>query len=733
MFEIKESKAYYVVLFAILVLAFFLRLFLLDIRPFHSDEGVNFIFMDALINKGTYEYNPENYHGPVLYYLTLIPLSLWGLDTSLLPDTLIENGDYAFRLWPVILGFGVVVILIPLKRWLNWPGLLSAMALVAISPTAVYYSRDNIHEMYLMFFTACTFVCGYLFFVTAKDRYLYLSALFFALMYATKETTMVTLIIWSLSAVGASLFTTKPLKDLFKRALLNVKSAALFYKKPVFILFFSISIVTLCLVFFQVGIFKRHETKWFVALPTKGITMMTVFLAFAMLFKNLRLKFSRVLIACVIFFVVLSVFFSSFFSYGDGIGRFFQAFEMWAHQGTVGSKHTKPFGYYLKVLFQVEKPILFLGVLGMILALWKRRPAELFTAFYAIGAFLAFSLIPYKTPWCVQNIMLPLIILSGIFMKNLFELTSSFILRCAYVPAFLIVLFYSLSLSADVNYISYDDDSYEIVYVQTVRSAKELVKRIEELSNVKFEGRDTKILMASPENLPLNWYLRKKSNYWFQKVMPNSDDYPIIIARRDQERELDSILKKRYQKERYSLRPGIGLTLYYQGEDQTKYVPEKHILTNTIKFGEREKSLKPGLLRKVYKNRYYSGKSIDTRVDRRINFRYDTDEEKPYKAPFSIVWQGYIKAPQSGDYVISSTSDDGSLVYIDGKLIVDNGGEHGEIRRARKVYMKEGYHKIEIRYFDFMGGAIMRLFWKKPKGIGERVITGDYLFHFEQR
>jgi len=228
MFAIKESKAYYVVLFSILVLAFFLRFFLLDIRPFHADEGVNFIFMDNLINKGTYEYDPENYHGPVLYYLTLIPLSIWGLDTSLFPDSFIGNGDYAYRLMPVLMGFCVVVLLIPLKKLLNWSGLLSAMALAAISPTAVYYSRDNVHEIYLMFFTIGAFSCGYLFFKNEKKRYLYLTAIFIALMFATKETTMVTLVVWCISLVCASFFTTKPMSQVFKRAAYQSTSFVLY-------------------------------------------------------------------------------------------------------------------------------------------------------------------------------------------------------------------------------------------------------------------------------------------------------------------------------------------------------------------------------------------------------------------------------------------------------------------------------------------------------------------------
>ncbi|MBU1626315.1 glycosyltransferase family 39 protein, partial [bacterium] len=276
MTETKESKFYYVVLFFILILGFFLRAYLMDLRPLHADEGVNFMFMNDIIKRGHYQYNPENYHGPTLYYLTLLPFYYFCLDTSPMPEEVLPTPETVYRLCPMLLGFGVVLILIPLKKWLGKAGLLTAMAFAAISPTAVYYSRDNIHEMYLMFFTAAAFVMGYLYFTTQKNKFMYLTAAFIALMFATKETTMVTVVVWCLSAIGASIFTTDPIFDLAKRFKESIKGAFGIYKKPVFICFFLITILTLCLMLFASNNFKKVELKWYIALLTKGIAMVTL-------------------------------------------------------------------------------------------------------------------------------------------------------------------------------------------------------------------------------------------------------------------------------------------------------------------------------------------------------------------------------------------------------------------------------------------------------------------------
>jgi len=58
---------------AIVVLAAALRLPALDVRPMHTDEAVHAAKFARLLQQGLYEYDPEEYHGPTLNYLTLIP------------------------------------------------------------------------------------------------------------------------------------------------------------------------------------------------------------------------------------------------------------------------------------------------------------------------------------------------------------------------------------------------------------------------------------------------------------------------------------------------------------------------------------------------------------------------------------------------------------------------------------------------------------------------------------
>ena len=92
--------------------------------------------------------------------------------------------------------------------------------------------------------------------------------------------------------------------------------------------------------------------------------------------------------------------------------------------------------------------------------------------------------------------------------------------------------------------------------------------------------------------------------------------------------------------------------------------------------------------------------------------------------PFSIEWEGKIYAPTDGQYVFGTQSDDGSLLYIDNKLVVDNGGHHSERYVEGRVALTQGLHDLRLRYFQDDGGRIMDLYWTPPGSRKDLVPSG---------
>ena len=66
-------------------------------------------------------------------------------------------------------------------------------------------------------------------------------------------------------------------------------------------------------------------------------------------------------------------------------------------------------------------------------------------------------------------------------------------------------------------------------------------------------------------------------------------------------------------------------------------------------------------------------------------------------------------------------SDDGSDLHIDGKLVVENLGPHAEQMRTGTMTFTKGWHPIKIRYNDFGGGMVLRLWWNNTSGFQQGI------------
>ena len=150
--------------------------FHLGLVPLHHDEGVNGNFLVSLVRNGTYIYDPNNYHGPTLYYFSAI--FAWIARFFGGVGARDAYGLTTFNIRFVTAAFGVATV-----AWLcccgkaGAIGALSAAALIAISPGAVYLSRYFIHESLFVFFMMGLVVAAVKYYDTGAGVYLILAAL----------------------------------------------------------------------------------------------------------------------------------------------------------------------------------------------------------------------------------------------------------------------------------------------------------------------------------------------------------------------------------------------------------------------------------------------------------------------------------------------------------------------------------------------------------------------------
>ena len=145
-------------------------------------------------------------------------------------------------------------------------------------------------------------------------------------------------------------------------------------------------------------------------------------------------------------------------------------------------------------------------------------------------------------------------------------------------------------------------------------------------------------------------------------------------------------------------------------------------------------NLKPGLVGEYFKQRYNdipkNVKPFYVRVDKQINFREVSGEFYNSKLTqnFTVRWTGQLLVEKSGEYGFATASDDGSRLYIDGRMVVDNGGSHSWAKKTGKVQLSFGTHRLEVRLDQGGGGAGCITYWTPPGG-KEEPIPAKALFH----
>ena len=493
-----------------------LRLPQLDRRPLHTDESVHTIKFKGLWEEGVYRYDPHEYHGPSLYYLTLPSAWLSGA------RTFAQTTEATYRIVPVLFGVGLIVLLPLLRDGLGRTATLSAGVLTAVSPAMVFYSRYYIHEMLLVFFSMLLLAGGWRSLRSGQGGWCVLGGVALGRMHATKETFVFVLT----AAVGAAVLTW-----IWSRWMDRLRPDLTPFFRP------------RCLA------------------AAAGVAVL-----------------------------VSVVLFTSFFTNGSGPLDSLRTYAPWFSRAEGHSPHNHPWHYYLGLLawYRIGKGplwseglILVLAVVGFVAALRPRRavvqievaganiraaddPAHgatlvRFLGFYGILLGAIYSLIPYKTPWCLLGFLHAFILLAGVGAATVLNGARSAKVRIGVAVA-LCVGAAQLGVQAyRASYPYCDSQRNPYVYAHTLSDLLNLVERVEQLAALDPAGHGlpVRVLVKGGGAWPLPWYLRR-----FRKVewdpQPALDPrFPIVIASPTYEAAIQEKLGRTHEPAgHFGLRPG---------------------------------------------------------------------------------------------------------------------------------------------------------------------------------
>ncbi len=551
---------------AITALAVFVRFYWLELKPLHHDEGVNGFFLTTLFREGIYKYDPSNYHGPTLYYIALAFTKTFGLNTI------------SIRASVAVFGVLTVVAAFFLKNYIGKIGSLAAALLLALSPGMVFISRYFIHELLFVFFSF-GIVIGVLYFIEKRK----------AGIVAIAAATLLLIVCFLPTALNLAnvLGEESAILTWFARiGLLAVEAVFVFLimrtllawnnGRAIYLLLASASTVLL---------FATKETA-FITVATMAIACVCVWIwrriyraaigepkpneiePVELTWKSFRAGLGSgtdltLLIAAItlVFVYVGVLFFSSFFTYPEGVLGAFKAYAVWTKTGS--KDHTQNGTWaYVKWGTKLEAPIFLLSLIGIAIAFVKARHRfAMFAGLWAIGLFLAYSIIPYKTPWLALSFILPMCIVGGYGVGELLTNKDVIVKTLGGLLLFLAagILGYQ---TYDLNFVRYDDDSMPYVYAHTRRAFLDMIRQIEYYTDKSGKGKDVAIEIISPDYWSMPWYMRDYPKAVFQGHPIDVTASEMIVASTAQKDELNGRYAAHYKYiGTYALRPGVDLML----------------------------------------------------------------------------------------------------------------------------------------------------------------------------
>lgn len=506
--------------------ALLFRLPALDNRPMHGDEAVHADKFRDLWTKGVYLYDPNEYHGPTIYYAELPVVGLEGRKTY----NDVTLADY--RLPIVLFGAAMLLLLIPLHDALGRHGAMLSALLLAISPAFVFYSRDYIQEILLAFFTLGMLACGWRYTRTLKPAWLIGTAVAAGLMIASKETAVLTFVACGMG-LGLTAFWARLVDGSTPdwRRFRNLKWAGIAT---------GVALLTACLFLTN---FFRH--------PVAAVDYL----------RSYAPWFGR--------------------AHGTNIHHhpwnYYLRMLVWWKTGKDAA-----WSEGLIVGLTIVGAIASLlprgreGVEGNL-------PFARFLTFTTLILTAVYSITPYKTPWCVLSFLLGMILLAGIGAVAVLRRLPGKALKVV-VALGLLAAYGQLGWqSYRTSYVAYVDEANPYVYAQPVPDVVELAKQMQKLSHAYKDHDATlvKVFSKDPYIWPLPWYIRQFPNvgYWvgLKDDAPQSDvQAPIVLADPD----YDEILTKKLgdthlMNHIYGLRPGTFFEIWIRMDVWTAYLEWK--------------------------------------------------------------------------------------------------------------------------------------------------------------
>ena len=536
---------------ALTVAASVLHFWQLGDRAFHHDESLHAVYSWYLAEGRGYHHDPLM-HGPFLFH------------SSALTDLLFGDGDAQARSVPALLGAALIPMAWLLRDRIGLAGAVILAALLAISPTILYFSRFARNDAIIAAWTLGIVIAVWRYVDRGQVRYLVATAALLALSFATKETTFITvalfLIYFDLYAAwqmaGQLPGRLGDARGWTPRPRLAVAALLALLLAPVAWLIVAawpliapwrrrlgliertaamdvlLVLGTFALPQFAAGVqvplekagveLARPVSAIFGLSPTYEarvglVTVVGLLLATAMVGLGWN---RRAWLWCALaFYLIFFTLFTTFYTNGDGFASgIWGSLDYWLAQQDV-RRGSQPAYYYLMVLPVYEFLPLLVSLFAAIPLLLKGTPFHRFLLFWFGGTLFGLSVAGEKMPWLTVHLALPLAVIAAAALGTLVraawrDLRISVVVLAGSGLAAALLLSVLIVRTGLIAGFDHGEDGAKpvelLVYTQTSSQLLEARDRIAAYARESGQGVDLPIYVDSAEGLswPWAWYLR---------------------------------------------------------------------------------------------------------------------------------------------------------------------------------------------------------------------------------
>lgn len=123
----------------------------------------------------------------------------------------------------------------------------------------------------------------------------------------------------------------------------------------------------------------------------------------------------------------------------------------------------------------------------------------------------------------------------------------------------------------------------------------------------------------------------------------------------------------------------------------------------------------------------FAVKEISSGTAAKVSHRYAKKD-----IGYALSFEGYLNVPENGTYTLHMENADGGILYLNGKLVLNNDEPHEQRTVSRTVMLSKGYYAIKVLYTSFRNPGFIKLCWERP-GQGLCEIDSENFYFGKER